>query len=91
NKSKPEIKIILSRIVNEVEIKIIDNGIGIEESNLPKVFDPFYTTKKVGEGTGLGLPTCRGIIEKHGGKISIKSKFEKGTEVVITLPLNYSN
>ncbi len=90
---KPEIKIISTKKENEVEIKIIDNGIGIKESDLPKIFDPFFTTKKAGKGTGLGLSISRKIILKHGGKISIKSTYRKGTQVSIILPLldNFGN
>jgi signal transduction histidine kinase len=53
-----------------------------------KVFDPFYTTKPVGEGTGLGLPISHGIIEKHNGKIEVSSVVDVGTCFKITLPLS---
>ena len=59
-----------------------------EKEDLDKIFDPFYTTKKIGEGTGLGLSITYGIIEKHNGKIAVKSVFGKGTEFKIELPLN---
>ena len=52
-----------------------------------KIFDPFYTTKEVGEGTGLGLSISHGIIEKHGGSISVQSEAGNGTEFIINLPL----
>ena len=80
------IRITLTMLDEDVEIRIIDNGVGITEENLSKVFDPFFTTKPVGKGTGLGLAITRGIIEKHKGKISIKSTYGEGTEVHVTLP-----
>jgi PAS domain S-box-containing protein len=67
-----------------VEISIIDNGIGIPEEHLPKVFDPYFTTKQ--KGSGLGLATTYSIIRRHDGHIRIKSKMGMGTEVTIYLP-----
>lgn len=70
------------RIVVDIE----DNGIGIAEANLPRVFDPFYTTKPVGQGTGLGLSICYGIVKKLGGEISVRSAKQKGTTFTLILP-----
>ncbi|NVM01799.1 MAG: PAS domain S-box protein [Candidatus Helarchaeota archaeon] len=89
-KYKPMIKITFSKVNSNIEIKVIDNGIGIKESDLPRVFEPFFSTKQIGKGTGLGLSICRGIIEKHGGKININSTFGKRTEVIVTLPIRRS-
>jgi len=72
---------------DHVIVKIIDNGRGICEEDILKVFDPFYTTKPVGEGTGLGLPISHGIIAKHNGKIEVHSEVNVGTCFTITLPL----
>lgn len=72
---------------NNVVVYIKDNGKGISQENILKVFDPFYTTKPVGEGTGLGLPISHGIIEKHNGKIEVQSELNVGTCFKITLPL----
>jgi signal transduction histidine kinase len=70
-----------------VVIKIKDTGAGISKENLDKIFDPGFTTKGSGVGTGLGLPICYNIIiEEHGGKIYVQSEVGKGTE--ITLELN---
>lgn len=68
-------------------ISIKDDGAGISEEILPKIFDPFYTTKEVGHGTGLGLSISYGIIEEHNGKIEVQSQLGKGTEFIITLPI----
>jgi len=78
-KRKPEIKIIVSKMEKEVKIRVIDNGIGINESDLSRIFEPFFTTKPVGKGTGLGLSICRGIIEKHRGKIEISAQRQGGS------------
>ena len=65
-------------------VKIKDNGCGIKEPN--KIFDAGYTTKGAGGGTGLGLAISRKIIEKHKGKIDVKTKINKGSEFIITIP-----
>jgi len=70
-----------------IQILIKDSGIGIPEENKAKIFDPFYTTKEVGEGTGLGLSISHGIIEKHKGNITVNSSADSGTEFIISLPL----
>lgn len=72
---------------DNVIIYVQDNGKGISKENILKVFDPFYTTKPVGEGTGLGLPISHAIIEKHNGKIEVHSEINVGTCFKITLPL----
>ena len=69
-----------------VVVRISDNGKGIAEENLPKVYDPFFTTKGFGKGTGLGLAISYGIIEEHHGAIEISSEEEKGTHVTVSLP-----
>lgn len=70
-----------------VKITIADTGCGIPSENLTKIFDPFFTSKEVGEGTGLGLSVSFGIIKKHKGNIKVQSEVGKGTRFVIWLPL----
>ncbi|MBI1977747.1 MAG: GAF domain-containing sensor histidine kinase, partial [Candidatus Omnitrophica bacterium] len=70
-----------------VHIEFSDNGIGIKKERLARIFDPFYTTKDVGEGTGLGLTVSSGIVEKFLGKISVSSKEGEGTTFSIQFPL----
>jgi PAS domain S-box-containing protein len=84
---KPNIKINAVKEPDKFVINFKDNGIGIKKEDLPKIFEPFFTTKTIGQGTGLGLSIARGIIEKHKGKIIIKSIHGKGTELIVTLPL----
>lgn len=69
-----------------VRIEVADNGKGIEREHLARIFDPFYTTKDVGEGTGLGLTVSSGIVEKHLGKISATSEEGKGAVFTIQFP-----
>lgn len=71
-------------------IEIRDNGIGIPPHILPKIFDPFFTTKDVGKGTGLGLAVSRGIVEKHAGRIEVKSNPGAGSSFIIKLPVRSS-
>lgn len=72
----------------KVRIMIRDNGAGIPAEDLHRVFDPFFTTKDVGMGTGLGLSISYGIIQKHGGKIRVRSVIHAGTEFTIELPVH---
>lgn len=71
-----------------VKIEISDTGKGIPGDVIDKVFDPFYTTKPVGQGTGLGLSISHGIIEQHKGEISVKSKVGEGTTFSIKIPID---
>ncbi|HYX40046.1 MAG TPA: ATP-binding protein, partial [Pyrinomonadaceae bacterium] len=71
-----------------VVVRVSDTGCGIAPEHLKHIFDPFFTTKPVGEGTGLGLSISYGIIERHGGAISVESVQGQGTTFTITLPVN---
>jgi signal transduction histidine kinase len=72
----------------EMELKFEDNGSGISEEELAQIFDPFYTTKEPGEGTGLGLSVCYRIVESLGGSIRAEGIEGQGTTIVINLPQN---
>jgi signal transduction histidine kinase len=69
-----------------VRTSIADTGIGIPDDNLKKIFDPGFTTKGVGVGTGLSLSIAYNIIDEHGGEISVESEVSKGTNVIVRLP-----
>jgi hypothetical protein len=71
---------------DSVTVEIADTGIGISAENVPKIYDPFYTTKGVGRGTGLGLAVTYGIVQEHSGHITVESKPGQGTIFRITLP-----
>jgi len=70
-----------------VAISVIDTGCGIPEKNLKRIFDPFFTSKDVGRGTGLGLSVSHGIVEAHGGFIEVESRVGEGSTFRIFLPL----
>ena len=69
-----------------VEVKIRDNGPGIPGNVLPRIWDPFFTTKDVGEGTGLGLSIVHELVERHGGSIECDTKLGEGTTFTVKLP-----
>ncbi|KOR34585.1 MULTISPECIES: sensor histidine kinase [Planktothricoides] len=76
---------------NWVNIKILDNGIGIPEELRSRIFDPFFTTKDVGKGTGLGLSiSYQIVVEKHGGKLFCESSSDRGISFVISLPIKHN-
>lgn len=71
-----------------IEIEFTDTGPGIPKEQLARIFEPFYTTKPVGKGTGLGLAVSYGIIKKHGGSIAVKSDYGKGASFFVRLPVD---
>ncbi|MBX2853277.1 MAG: response regulator [Phycisphaeraceae bacterium] len=83
------IKVSCQTAEDSVRLTVWDNGVGIEPSQLQRVFDPFYTTQDVGGGMGLGLSICHTIVTNHGGSISIRSEPDAWTEVLIDLPTQY--
>ncbi|MDQ6788160.1 MAG: ATP-binding protein, partial [Acidobacteriota bacterium] len=83
-----KLKIETKQCANEIEIEIADSGIGIKADDLKKVFDPFFSTKSAGKGTGLGLAVCYGIITAHNGRIEVTSNNSAGTAFTIFLPAN---
>jgi signal transduction histidine kinase/ligand-binding sensor domain-containing protein len=84
---KGTIKIKTSKSDDKIVIRISDDGKGIKEENLKKIFDPGFTTKGVGVGTGLGLSISYNIIKDHNGEIRVKSELGRGTEFTIILPI----
>ncbi len=74
-----------------LEISITDTGIGITGESKKKIFDPFYTTKKIGEGTGLGLAICEKIIKEHSGRLDVESEVGKGSTFFVYLPFLKGN
>ncbi len=85
---KPSVVVSTAKIEDEIVVKIIDNGGGMPESIKTKIFQPFFTTKPTGQGTGLGLSLSYDIVTKgHGGTLEVESIEGEGTNFIITLPL----
>ena len=89
-KEKGKIRISTLARKGFVEVRISDTGVGIPPENLPRIFNPFFTTKEVGKGTGLGLHIVYNIIKKHGGSISVRSKVGEGSVFILRIPLKAS-
>jgi two-component system NtrC family sensor kinase len=83
---------VTTRLVEEeegtlVEVELADNGTGIRREDLQRIFDPFFTTREQGQGTGLGLSTCFGIVQQHGGEILVESAWGEGSSFTVRLPV----
>ena len=76
---------------DKVEITVKDNGNGIPQKALDKIFQPFFTTKPTGQGTGLGLSLSYDIVKAHSGELKVETKEGEGTVFVITLPIANNN
>lgn len=87
-KEEGEVSIETRALEDEVLVRISDTGEGIPKKNIPKLFNPFFTTKPIGEGTGLGLSVSYGIIKRHNGRIEVESEVGSGTTFSIYLPID---
>ena len=86
---QPTVSVTTKKLPGKIEIRVRDNGNGIPPSIVDKIFQPFFTTKPAGQGTGLGLSMSYDIITKaHGGEIKVETREGEGTEFTINLPLN---
>jgi signal transduction histidine kinase len=85
---EPTVTIITKLLVNKLSISVLDNGNGIPQKVLDKIFQPFFTTKPTGQGTGLGLSLSYDIVKGHNGKLEVETKEGKGTELRIVLPIS---
>jgi two-component system NtrC family sensor kinase len=83
---EPTVSVSTKRINGKVEILVADNGNGIPQKVLDKIFQPFFTTKPTGQGTGLGLSLSYDIVKAHGGELKVETKEGEGTVFVIHLP-----
>jgi signal transduction histidine kinase len=84
---EPTISVITKRVDTKVVISVKDNGLGIPQKVLNKIFQPFFTTKSAGQGTGLGLSISYDIIKAHGGELKVETKEGEFAEFVIQLPI----
>jgi two-component system NtrC family sensor kinase len=85
---EPTVTVSSKAIGNRIEIRVKDNGPGIPDSIKDKIFQPFFTTKPTGQGTGLGLSLSYDIVKAHGGEVNVATKENEGTEFIIQLPIN---
>lgn len=76
---------------NEVVLRVSDNGCGIAPENIEKIYDPFFTTKPQGKGTGLGLYIIMGIVKSFGGVVQVESQKGLGTSFIFRFPYNQTN
>jgi len=84
---EPIVSVSTKKENNTIIIKVTDNGNGIPQNIVDKIFQPFFTTKPTGQGTGLGLSLSYDIVKAHGGEIKLNTKENEGTEFSIILPL----
>ncbi len=87
---EPAVSVCTKKLDSKIEIRVKDNGVGISQKVVDKIFQPFFTTKPTGQGTGLGLSLSYDIIKAHGGEIKVETKEGEGAEFVITLPITNS-
>jgi two-component system NtrC family sensor kinase len=85
---EPTVSISSKRINSKVEVRVKDNGDGIPQKVVDKIFQPFFTTKPTGQGTGLGLSLAYDIVKTHGGELTVETKEGEGSEFIIQLPVN---
>ena len=84
---EPKVSVTTKKSGNRVTITVSDNGNGIPQNIVDKIFQPFFTTKPTGEGTGLGLSLSYDIIKAHGGEINVESKEGEETKFIVRLPV----
>jgi signal transduction histidine kinase len=85
---EPTVEVSTKKEGNKVLVSVKDNGNGIPQKVMDKIFQPFFTTKPTGQGTGLGLSLSYDIVKAHGGEIKVTTKEKEGTEFIIQLPTN---
>ncbi len=84
---EPTVEVSTKKVKDKVEVKVKDNGNGIPQKILDKIFQPFFTTKPTGQGTGLGLSLSYDIVKAHGGELKVETKEGEGSEFIIQLPV----
>jgi signal transduction histidine kinase len=84
---EPVVRVTTKKVNDKVQLSVIDNGKGIPQNLVDKIFQPFFTTKPTGQGTGLGLSLSYDIVKAHGGEIKVETKEGEGSEFIILLPV----
>jgi len=85
-RSAREVRVSLQRVRDELQLTVVDNGVGVPEPLLRRIGEPFFTTKEPGRGTGLGLYLARHVVERQGGEMRVDSAEGRGTSVTLTMP-----
>jgi two-component system NtrC family sensor kinase len=88
---EPTVSISTKKVDDKIEIRVTDNGNGIPQKVLDKIFQPFFTTKPTGQGTGLGLSLSYDIVKAHGGELKVETKEGDGTIFIIQLTTSKNN
>ena len=88
---EPVVSVHTKRMGDKVEIKVADNGGGIPKNIIDKIFQPFFTTKPTGQGTGLGLSLSYDIVKAHDGELTVTSEQGSGACFIIKLPVNQAS
>ncbi|HET6768767.1 MAG TPA: HAMP domain-containing sensor histidine kinase, partial [Chitinophagaceae bacterium] len=83
---EPTVSVSTKRSNGEIEIRVKDNGNGIPQRILDKIFQPFFTTKPTGQGTGLGLSLSYDIVKAHGGELKVETNVGEGSTFIIRIP-----
>ena len=84
---EPTVAVSTKKIGDNIEIRVVDNGNGISPKILDKIFQPFFTTKPTGQGTGLGLSLSYDIVKAHGGELNVETKEGEVAEFIVKLPI----
>ena len=84
---EPLVSFSTKKLNDKIEVHVKDNGNGIPQKILDKIFQPFFTTKPTGQGTGLGLSLSYDIVKAHGGELKVETKDGEGSEFIISLPV----
>jgi len=84
---EPTVSVSTKKEKDKIEIRVKDNGNGIPQKVFDKIFQPFFTTKPTGQGTGLGLSLSYDIVKAHSGELKVETKEGEGSEFIIQLPI----
>jgi signal transduction histidine kinase len=87
NGYEPTVTVTTKKESDKIVVSVKDNGSGIPQKDLDKIFQPFFTTKPTGQGTGLGLSLSYDIVKAHSGEINVKTKDGEGSEFIISFQL----
>jgi signal transduction histidine kinase len=88
---EPTVSVVTKKVDENIYVTVQDNGYGIPQKIVDKIFQPFFTTKPTGQGTGLGLSLAYDIIKTHGGELKVETKESEGSEFIFYLPITQNH